>query len=129
MFFLYEELILREYIEVIVMVYDIFMDIVMKRVEKLLEIFCLFNCFDWFLVNFLKGMKQKVMILCVFLIEFFLYIIDELFLGLDLLVINVLFELMVEMKKEGVGILMFMYILVIVEKYCDCFVVLYNGEI
>jgi len=69
------------------------------------------------------------MILCAFLIEPSLYIIDEPFLGLDPLAINALLELMVEMKKEGAGILMSTHILATAEKYCDRFVVLHNGEI
>ncbi|OUK19250.1 multidrug ABC transporter ATP-binding protein, partial [Enterococcus faecium] len=108
---------------------DIPMDIAMKRAEKLLETFRLSNRLDWFPANFSKGMKQKVMILCAFLIEPSLYIIDEPFLGLDPLAINALLELMVEMKKEGAGILMSTHILATAEKYCDRFVVLHNGEI
>lgn len=63
---LYEELTLREHIEVTAMAYDIPMDIAMKRAEKLLETFRLSNRLDWFPANFSKGMKQKVMILCAF---------------------------------------------------------------
>ncbi|MBL4993562.1 multidrug ABC transporter ATP-binding protein [Enterococcus xinjiangensis] len=126
---LYEELTLREHIEVTAMAYDIPMDTAMKRAEKLLETFRLSNRLDWFPANFSKGMKQKVMILCAFLIEPSLYIIDEPFLGLDPLAINALLELMVEMKKEGAGILMSTHILATAEKYCDRFVVLHNGEI
>ena len=118
---LYEELTLREHIEVTAMAYDIPMDIAMKRAEKLLETFRLSNRLDWFPANFSKGMKQKVMILCAFLIEPSL--------GLDPLAINALLELMVEMKKEGAGILMSTHILATAEKYCDRFVVLHNGEI
>ena len=120
---------MREHIEVTAMAYDIPMDTAMKRAEKLLETFRLSNRLDWFPANFSKGMKQKVMILCAFLIEPSLYIIDAPFLGLDPLAINALLELMVEMKKEGAGILMSTHILATAEKYCDRFVVLHNGEI
>ncbi|WP_165005432.1 MULTISPECIES: ABC transporter ATP-binding protein [unclassified Enterococcus] len=126
---LYEELTLREHIEVTAMAYDIPMDVAMQRAEKLLKTFRLENRLDWFPANFSKGMKQKVMILCAFLIEPSLYIIDEPFLGLDPLAINALLELMVEMKHEGSGILMSTHILATAEKYCDRFVVLHNGEI
>lgn len=126
---LYEELTLREHIEVTAMAYDIPIDIAMKRAEKLLHTFRLENRLEWLPANFSKGMKQKVMILCAFLIEPSLYIIDEPFLGLDPLAINALLELMVEMKNEGSGILMSTHILATAEKYCDRFVVLHNGEI
>ncbi|AZP93760.1 ABC transporter ATP-binding protein [Enterococcus mundtii] len=126
---LYEELTLKEHIEVTAMAYNIPMDIAMKRAEKLLHTFRLSNRLEWFPANFSKGMKQKVMILCAFLIEPSLYIIDEPFLGLDPLAINALLELMVEMKNEGSGILMSTHILATAEKYCDRFVVLHEGEI
>ncbi len=126
---LYEELTLREHIEITAMAYDIPLETAMKRAEKLLRTFRLENRLEWFPANFSKGMKQKVMILCAFLIEPSLYIIDEPFLGLDPLAINALLELMVEMKNEGSGILMSTHILATAEKYCDRFVVLHNGEI
>ncbi|MGX7174622.1 ABC transporter ATP-binding protein [Enterococcus ratti] len=126
---LYEELTLKEHIEVTAMAYDIPIEVAMKRAEKLLHTFRLENRLEWLPVNFSKGMKQKVMILCAFLVEPSLYIIDEPFLGLDPLAINALLGLMVEMKKEGSGILMSTHILATAEKYCDRFVVLHNGKI
>ena len=126
---LYEELTLREHIEITAMAYDIPLETAMRRAKKLLRTFRLENRLEWFPANFSKGMKQKVMILCAFLIEPSLYIIDEPFLGLDPLAINALLELMVEMKNEGSGILMSTHILATAEKYCDRFVVLHNGEI
>ena len=66
---LYEELTLREHIEVTAMAYDIPMEVALQRAEKLLKTFRLENRLEWFPANFSKGMKQKVMILCAFLIE------------------------------------------------------------
>ncbi|MDT2752588.1 ABC transporter ATP-binding protein [Enterococcus thailandicus] len=126
---LYEELTLREHIEVTAIAYDIPLEVALKRAEKLLETFRLEKRLDWFPANFSKGMKQKVMILCAFLIEPSLYIIDEPFLGLDPLAINALLELMVEMKQSGSAILMSTHILATAEKYCDRFIVLHNGEV
>ena len=74
-------------------------------------------------------MKQKVMVLCAFLIEPSLYIIDEPFLGLDPLAIHALLELMDTMRKQGAAILMSTHILATAEKYCDRFVVLHEGEL
>ncbi|WP_409448541.1 AAA family ATPase, partial [Escherichia coli] len=79
--------------------------------------------------NFSKGMKQKVMVLCAFLIEPSLYIIDEPFLGLDPLAIHALLELMDTMRKQGAAILMSTHILATAEKYCDRFVVLHEGKL
>lgn len=69
------------------------------------------------------------MILCAFLVEPSLYIIDEPFLGLDPLGINALLELMNEMKEQGASILMSTHILATAERQCDGFVLLHNGEI
>ena len=126
---LYEELTLREHIEVTAMAYGIPKDEAMKRAESLLKTFRLENRLDWFPVNFSKGMKQKVMVLCAFLIQPSLYIIDEPFLGLDPLAINALLELMVTMKEQGAAILMSTHILGTAEKYCDRFIVLHEGEV
>lgn len=126
---LYEELTLKEHIEVTAMAYDIPKDVALQRAERLLKTFRLENKLDWFPANFSKGMKQKVMVLCAFLIEPSLYIIDEPFLGLDPLAINALLELMNEMKQTGASILMSTHILATAEKYCDKFILLHKGEI
>lgn len=60
-------------------------------------------------------MKQKVMIMCAFLAEPALYIIDEPFLGLDPLAINALLERMNEAKKGGASVLMSTHILATAE--------------
>lgn len=126
---LYEELTLKEHIEVTAMAYGIPEDVALERAKKLLEIFRLEKRLEWFPANFSKGMKQKVMILCAFLINPSLCIIDEPFLGLDPLAIHALLELLVDMKKSGAAILMSTHILATAEKYCDRFIVLHNGEV
>lgn len=126
---LYEELTLREHIEVTAMAYDIPMDEAMQRADKLLKTFRLEKRLDWFPANFSKGMKQKVMIVCAFLIEPSLYIIDEPFLGLDPLAIHALLELLKEEKAKGKSILMSTHVLSTAEKYCDRFIFLHEGQI
>lgn len=126
---LYEELTLREHIEVTAMAYDIPMDVAMQRADKLLNTFRLEKRLDWFPANFSKGMKQKVMIVCAFLIEPSLYIIDEPFLGLDPLAIHALLELLKEEKAKGKSILMSTHVLSTAEKYCDRFIFLHEGQI
>ena len=126
---LYEELTLREHIEVTAMAYDIPMDVAMQRADKLLKTFRLEKRLDWFPANFSKGMKQKVMIVGAFLIEPSLYIIDEPFLGLDPLAIHALLELLKEEKAKGKSILMSTHVLSTAEKYCDRFIFLHEGQI
>ena len=57
--------------------------------------------FSWFPAHFSKGMRQKVMIMCAFLVNPSLYIIDEPFVGLDPIGIKSLFEQMTEEKEKG----------------------------
>ncbi len=126
---LYEELTLREHIEVTALAYDVAIDVAMARADKLLKTFRLSDKLEWFPANFSKGMKQKVMIICAFLTEPSLYIIDEPFLGLDPLAINDLITLMLDMKKSGAAILMSTHILSTAEKFCDKFIVLHEGQV
>lgn len=126
---LYEELTLREHIELTAMAYSIPKEEAWERANHLLEVFRLANRLEWFPANFSKGMKQKVMILCAFLINPELLIIDEPFLGLDPLAIHALLELLEEQKRNGTAILMSTHILATAEKYCDRFTVLHEGTI
>ncbi|AYW47958.1 multidrug ABC transporter ATP-binding protein [Tetragenococcus osmophilus] len=126
---LYEELTLKEHLEVTAMAYNIDKESAQKRAQPLLETFRLDQRLNWFPANFSKGMKQKVMILCAFLIEPSLYIIDEPFLGLDPLAIHSLLELMQSMKEKGSSILMSTHVLATAEKYCDRFIMLHDGQI
>ncbi|MBL1224233.1 ABC transporter ATP-binding protein [Enterococcus sp. BWR-S5] len=126
---LYEELTLREHIEITAMAYDIPVEEAFRRADVLLKTFRLENKLEWFPAHFSKGMKQKVMVLCAFLIEPSLYIIDEPFLGLDPLAIHALLELMDTMRNQGAAILMSTHILATAEKYCDRFVVLHEGVV
>ncbi len=126
---LYDELTLREHIEITAMAYDIEIEEAMNRADKLLKTFRLENKLEWFPTHFSKGMKQKVMVLCAFLTNPSVFIIDEPFLGLDPLAINALLELMKEMKNQGAAILMSTHILATAEKYCDRFVVLHDGKV
>ncbi|WP_226670060.1 ABC transporter ATP-binding protein [Metabacillus litoralis] len=126
---LYEELTLHEHLELTAMAYGLDKETFNKRLEPLLKEFRMEKRLKWFPAHFSKGMKQKVMIMCAFLIEPSLYIIDEPFVGLDPLAINSLLEMMEKAKNQGSGILMSTHILATAERYCDSFIILHNGEI
>ena len=126
---LYEELTLREHIETVAMAYDIEQETAFMRVGKLLEMFRLKEKLDWFPVHFSKGMKQKVMIICAFVVDPSLFIVDEPFLGLDPVAIADLIQLLDEEKKKGKSILMSTHVLDSAEKMCDSFVILHKGQV
>lgn len=125
---LYEELTIREHLELTAMAYGVSKEDYETRSQSLLEQFQMKDKLNSFASHLSKGMKQKVMIMNAFLIEPSLYIIDEPFLGLDPLAIRSLLELMVKMKQKGASFLISSHILSTIEKYCDTYVVLHKGH-
>ncbi|NQJ69193.1 ABC transporter ATP-binding protein [Streptococcus suis] len=126
---LYEELTLKEHLEIVAMAYGLSWEETWGRTEKLLKIFRLNERLDWYPVNFSKGMKQKVMIICAFMVEPSLLIVDEPFLGLDPVAIADLIALLEEEKSKGTSILMSTHVLDSAEKMCDSFVILHQGQV
>ena len=126
---LYDELTLREHIDLTIMAYELDHDEAWQRATKLLKLFRLDNKLDWFPANFSKGMKQKVMIVCAFLTDADLFIIDEPFLGLDPLAIRDLLALIAQRKAQGAAILMSTHVLDTAQNYCDKFVLLNEGQV
>ncbi|KRM68141.1 phosphonate-transporting ATPase [Apilactobacillus ozensis DSM 23829 = JCM 17196] len=126
---LYEELTLKEHIEMTMMAYGLNPEKTWDRANELLKRFRLDNKLAWFPSNFSKGMKQKVMIVCAFITNAKLFIIDEPFLGLDPLAVNDLLDLIDRQKQNGSSILMSTHVLDTAEKFCDRFVLIHNGQI
>ncbi|WJH37338.1 ABC transporter ATP-binding protein [Paenibacillus sp. CC-CFT747] len=126
---LYEELTIREHLELTAMAYGLDRQIFEERAGRLAELFSMQDKLGSFSGHLSKGMRQKVMIMNAFLVEPPLYIIDEPFLGLDPLGIRSLLELMVSFKRAGAGFLISSHILSTIENYCERFVVLHRGVI
>lgn len=126
---LYDELTLEEHLRLTAMAYGLEEKEYEQRIDALLKEFRMSKRLKWFPAHFSKGMKQKVMIMCAFLVQPSLYIVDEPFVGLDPLGIQSLLDLMDKMKGNGAGILMSTHILATAERYCDRFVILHNGEV
>ncbi|KGX92613.1 ABC transporter ATP-binding protein [Pontibacillus halophilus JSM 076056 = DSM 19796] len=126
---LYDELTLHEHLRLTAMAYGLSEDVFQQRLKPLLKEFRLEKKLNFFPVHFSKGMRQKVMIMCAFLVEPSLYIVDEPFVGLDPLGIQSYLQLMNEMKENGAGILMSTHILATAERYCDRLVILHDGEV
>lgn len=126
---LYDELTLREHLELTAMAYGIDEQTLQLRSQSLLKEFRMEKRLNWFPSHFSKGMRQKVMIMCAFLVNPQLYIIDEPFVGLDPLGIQSLLEQMDEKKKDGASILMSTHILSTAEKHCDRIILLHEGRV
>ena len=126
---LYDELTLRDHIELTIKAYSLNTEEAWIRARKLLKTFRLDNKLDWFPANFSKGMKQKVMICCALMTNAKLLIVDEPFYGLDPLAVHDLLELIEERKKAGTAVLMSTHVLDTAQRYCDRFVLLANGKV
>ncbi|MGN9865149.1 ABC transporter ATP-binding protein [Bacillus swezeyi] len=126
---LYQELTLWEHLEFTASAYRMSREKFELRAAELLKKFRMEKKINDYPQTFSKGMQQKVMILCAFLVEPIFFIIDEPFVGLDPLAIDTLIELMVEMKQRGMGILVSTHILTMAEKYCDRFIFMHEGKV
>lgn len=126
---LYEQMTLEEHLQLTAMAYHLDRKTYEQRSEHLLKLFQMEKKKRWFPIHFSKGMRQKVMIMCAFLVRPDLYIVDEPFVGLDPIGIQSLLDLMNDMKKSGAAILMSTHILTTAEQYCDRFIILHEGQI
>lgn len=126
---LYDELTLREHLQLTMTAYGLNPDQAWPKAHRLLKTFRLDNKLDWFPANFSKGMRQKVMIVCAFLTEAKLFVIDEPFYGLDPLAVHDLLELINKVKANGAAVLMSTHVLDTAQRYCDRFVLLANGSV
>lgn len=126
---LYDELTLMEHLKLTAMAYNLDSSVFEARKDALLKEFRMEKRLNWFPAHFSKGMRQKVMIMCAFLVSPSLYIIDEPFVGLDPLGIQSLLDQMKARKEEGASVLMSTHILSTAEKYCDRILLLHNGKI
>ncbi|ANU16653.1 ABC transporter ATP-binding protein [Planococcus maritimus] len=126
---LYEELTLREHLELTAMAYGLEQEVFEQRSAALLKEFRMEKRLKWFPSHFSKGMRQKVMIMSAFLVDPDLYIIDEPFVGLDPLGIKSLLDQMEQQKRNGASVLMSTHILSTAERYCDRIILLHNGRV
>lgn len=126
---LYPELTLKEHIDLTIMAYGLDHDKTWSNATKLLKTFRLDNKLEWFPQNFSKGMKQKVMIVCAFMTDARLFIIDEPFTGLDPLAVNDLLNIVEQKKQEGCSVLMSTHILATVQDHADKFILLNHGQV
>jgi ABC-2 type transport system ATP-binding protein len=126
---LYQELTLKEHIETTIKAYDLNEETAWQQAHQMLKKFRLEEKLEWFPTNFSKGMRQKVMIICAFITNAKLFVIDEPFLGLDPVAVNDLLVLINQQKKRGSSILMSTHVLDTAERFCDRFVLIHNGEI
>ena len=125
----YEELTLKEHLELTIAAYHLDEKSAWQKAEKLLNTFRLDDKLTWFPTHFSKGMRQKVMIVMAFITDAKLFIIDEPFLGLDVIAVNDLLKLIDSRKKEGTSFLLTTHVLDTIADHADQFVYLKDGQV
>ncbi|ABR49881.1 ABC transporter related [Alkaliphilus metalliredigens QYMF] len=126
---LYDELTLLEHLEFTAMSHGMDKKIFENRKNYLLKLFHLEDKLHHFPNSFSKGMRQKVMIMCAFLYDPSIYIVDEPFVGLDPKATRSFTTFLLQKKEAGAGILMCTHVLDAAEKICDRFIFFNQGKV
>ena len=126
---LYSELTLKEHLQLTILSYQLDEKQAWAKAHKLLQMFRLDDKLDWLPIHFSKGMKQKVMIVCAFLANTELLVIDEPFTGLDPLAVANLVQLIKSAADQGKMVLMSTHILANSVQAVSRYAVLNNGKI
>lgn len=100
-----------------------------ERMEALLSLFRLDGKGHWLPKHFSKGMQQKVMIVAAFSLDAHLLVIDEPFLGLDVLAQKQLIRLMKERAEQGMAVLLTTHLLSQAADFVDDFALLEQGQL
>ena len=99
------------------------------RLATFLELFGLGDARNELLLNYSKGMRQKVLLSAALLHNPQILILDEPFSGLDVGAALVLRNLLKALAREGKVILYSSHVLEVVEKVCSEVVILFRGRI
>lgn len=126
---LYDELTLADHLRFTAMAYRMTEAEMQERMTLLLEAFRMEEHLDEFPSTFSKGMRQKVMVLCAFLHQPDLFLVDEPFIGLDPKAYRELTNLLIESKERGAGALVSTHVLDSAERLCDRFMIMHAGKI
>ena len=126
---LYSELTLKEHLQLTILSYQLDEKQAWPKAHELLQMFRLDDKLDWLPIHFSKGMKQKVMIVCAFLANTELLVIDEPFTGLDPLAVANLVQLIKSAADQGKMVLMSTHILANSVQAVSRYAVLNNGKI
>ncbi|MCK8616935.1 ABC transporter ATP-binding protein [Fructobacillus sp. M158] len=126
---LYDELTLAEHLHLMLAAHGQDDGAHWQRVVSLLTVFRLNGKEHWLPIHFSKGMKQKVMLVAAFSLDTSLLVIDEPFLGLDVLAQKQLITLMKERAKEGTAVLLTTHLLQQAAAYVDDFALLEDGQL
>jgi len=126
---LYESLSAREYLELVAALYHLPKAGAAERIEELLARFELSHAIDQRLVEFSKGMKQKVLIASALMHRPDVLFLDEPLTGLDANAALVVKELLRGLAGQGRTIFFCSHVLEVVERVCTRIVIIDRGRL
>lgn len=124
---MFDALTVREHIEYIRMAYN--SDITDEEVEQILKEFEMDDKQDKLGNELSKGMMQKVSICCALAVKPQVILLDEPMVGLDPAAIKKLKEVVLELRNQGVTVLISTHMLEMVEDLWDIMFVMEKGHI
>jgi ABC-2 type transport system ATP-binding protein len=127
--YLYTQLTGPEYLRLVGRLHGIARRTLEKKIDGFIEMFSLMDARHELLLNYSKGMRQKILLSAALLHNPRVLILDEPFSGLDVGTALVLRSLLKALAREGKAILYSSHVLEVVEKVCSEVVILYKGRI
>ena len=125
--YIYNKLVGREFIEFIMGVYKTQLDV--EKYNFLLEKFELKEAINKPIETYSKGMKQKLLLLSIFLRDPEVYIFDEPLIGLDPQSISFFKQYVKKITEEGKTVILCTHILELAEQLADKIAIIYDGKI
>lgn len=125
---LYENLKGKEFIDFIIDIYQLNKTRVLEKLTELCNAFGI-NYLDGYIGDYSHGMKQKLMLISVFIRDPKVIFLDEPTVGLDANSVKLLKLLLKRYTKEGSTIFITTHILEIAEKMCDRIGIINKGTL
>lgn len=125
----FDKLTVKEYLEFVAGMYDIPKQDTQGKIEELVSFFDLEPAVRNYIETYSKGMKQKVSIAAAIIHEPDLLILDEPFDGIDTTSAEEIKEILLQMNKKGVTIVITSHQLELIEALCTECAILHKGQI
>ena len=127
--FLYEKLTGSEYLGFVASLYPVESSRYRKEMERYLELFDLIRWKDHLIEGYSHGMRQKLIMTSIFMLNQPLIIVDEPMVGLDPKSARIVKELVKAKAAEGTGIFLSTHSMEIAEELCDRVAIIVQGEV
>jgi len=127
--FMYEKLTGSEFLRFIASLYHLSTETFNKNVDHLLSLFDLLEWRDYLIESYSHGMRQKLIMTSVFMLETPVIIVDEPMVGLDPKSARIVKELFKKYAVNGGSIFLSTHSLEVAEELCDEIAIILNGVI